>query len=77
MTLLNLVQQNRPLVRCGGGVDVLRIAGDGDARILCARNLDRGMFCQLRDHGFGIRVRPAVQLLHNLRDAEVDSFHPV
>ena len=63
-------------MRRGGGVDVLGVAGDGDARILGTRNLDRGMLGQLGDHRVGIRVRPAVQLLHKLRDAEVGSLHP-
>ena len=39
-------------------------------------NLDRGMLYQLGDHRVRIRVRPAVQFLHKLRDAEVGSFHP-
>ena len=76
MTLLNLVEQDRPLVRRGGGVDLLGVAGDRDARILGARNLDRGVLYQLGDHRVGIRVRPAVQLLHKLRDAKVGGFHP-
>ncbi len=62
-------------MRRGRGVDVSGVTGYRDARILGAPNLDGGMLCQLGDHRVGIRVRPAVQLLHNLRDAQVGSFH--
>ena len=67
--LLNLVEQDRPLVCRRGGVDVLGVAGDGDAGVLRAGNLDGGVLGQLGDHRVRVGVGPAVQVLHQLRDA--------
>ena len=75
MPLLDLVEQQRPLVRRRRGVDVLAVAGDGDACVLRTRDFDGRMFGQLGDHGVGVGVGPAVQVLHHLRDSPVGGVH--
>ncbi len=75
MALLDLVEQQRPLVRRRRGVDVLGVAGDGDTCVLRTGNLDGRVLGQLGDHGVGVGVGPAVQVLHDLGDSKVGGVH--
>ena len=64
------------MVGCSRRVDVLGVSGDGDARVLRAGYLDRGVLGQFGYDGVGVGVDSAVQVLHDLRDADMGGLYP-